>query len=35
MAAARFLGLRLQEVRSLDAFWSNAVAAWAARFAPD
>jgi glutamyl-Q tRNA(Asp) synthetase len=35
MAAARFLGLRLQEVRSLDAFWSKAVAAWASRFAPD
>jgi len=34
MAAARFLGLQLQEAQSLDAFWRKAIAAWAERFAP-
>jgi glutamyl-Q tRNA(Asp) synthetase len=33
MAAAEFIGLRLQRVQSLDAFWSQAIAAWAERFA--
>jgi glutamyl-Q tRNA(Asp) synthetase len=33
VAAAEFLGLRLQATQSLDAFWSQAIAAWAKRFA--
>jgi glutamyl-Q tRNA(Asp) synthetase len=33
MTAARFLGLLTGNVQSLDAFWRNATAAWANRFA--
>ncbi|WP_019140012.1 tRNA glutamyl-Q(34) synthetase GluQRS [Noviherbaspirillum massiliense] len=32
-AAARFLGLRSDQVQSVEGFWKQAVAAWAARFA--
>lgn len=33
IAAGRFLQLPVEEARSLDAFWSNAIAGWANRFA--
>jgi glutamyl-Q tRNA(Asp) synthetase len=33
ISAARFLGLPIEDMQSLDAFWSNATAEWAKRFA--
>lgn len=33
IAVGRFLQLPVEETRSLDAFWSNAIAGWANRFA--
>lgn len=33
IAAGRFLQLPVEEARSFDAFWSNAIAGWANRFA--
>lgn len=33
IAAGRFLQLPVEETRSLEAFWSNAIAGWANRFA--